>query len=96
MDATVSMSILVAASLRSSPRRSTAADSICWAACGATAIRSGEIDGGVTVAGTVDGDALELIAYGFILAINSAIWRSKACCFLSVSACLFLMSATSA
>ena len=85
MDATMSTSIPIAASLQSLPRRSLAADSVCWAACRGTAVRSAEVHGGVTVAGTADRDASELMACGFILAINSAIWRSKACCFLSVS-----------
>ena len=76
MDATMSTSIPVAASLRSSPRRSSTVDSVYWAACRGIAVRSKEVDRGVTVAGTADGDASELMACGFILAINSAIWRS--------------------
>ena len=96
MDATMSTSIPLAASLRSLPRRSCAIDSVSWVACKGTTIQSAEVDGGVTVAGTADRDALKLLAYGFILASNSAICRSKDSYFLSVSACLLLISATSA
>ena len=59
-------------------------------------VGSVEVDKGVMLAGTADGDALELMACGFILAINYAICCSKDSCFLSVSACLLLISATSA
>ena len=67
MDATMSTSIPVAASLRSSPRQSSAADSVCWAACRGTAVRSAEVDGGVTVVGTAEGDSLKVMTCGFIL-----------------------------